>query len=352
MSNDNAGGRGGDEIPMGGEGGATGGIGGGESVENKGGTGEASSSTGGASPQTMPLPKDAGATLDAALPQTPTGAASELALAPGAEGDFDFSDKKWIYSEHWKAKPGDVADKVVQDTISSRSSYPGRLFKYAVQYPASYDGKTPAALMVWQDGGSISGGGVTRLYSNMGNSKLLPLTVNLFVSPSSTQNRSDEYDSVDDRYVKFLIDELIPEASRKHGFVITSSPEGRGIGGVSSGGAAAFTAAWLRPEYFRRVLTCNGSFVALKGADRYPALIRSTNPSKPLRVFLLSGDQDLPGLGGWYPANQRMAAALKERGYHYRFVFGKQVRHDYSYCFWPMPYSLEFLWQGYSASKP
>jgi hypothetical protein len=54
----------------------------------------------------------------------------------------------------------------------------------------------------------------------------------------------------------------------------------------------------------------------------YPALIRQ-EAVRPLRVFLQDGSNDLDNqFSNWPLANQEMAAALKYRGYDYRFEYG------------------------------
>jgi hypothetical protein len=56
------------------------------------------------------------------------------------------------------------------------------------------------------------------------------------------------------------------------GITLTSDPEGRAAMGGSSGGCAAFTMAWCRPDLFRRVLTYSGKYapcsVQSRGLDR------------------------------------------------------------------------------------
>jgi len=59
-----------------------------------------------------------------------------------------------------------------------------------------------------------------------------------------------EYDAFADRLATFLLTEIIPEVPRRYS--ITDGPDGWAICGRSSGGNGAFTAAWLRPDKFRR----------------------------------------------------------------------------------------------------
>src|SRR5690606_3277116 len=109
-------------------------------------------------------------------------------------------------------------------------------------------------------------------------------------------------------YARFLLEELIPEVSKKYN--LSSDPNDRALAGASSGGICAFNAAWERPDAFRRVLCTIGTFVGLRGGDAFPVLVRKTSP-KPLRVFLQDGSQDLNIYAGdWWLANQSMRSAL------------------------------------------
>lgn len=209
---------------------------------------------------------------------------------------------------------------------------------YHVYVPVQYDGSTPAALMVFQDGHSFADKesaafnerlNVPALFDKLIAEHLMPVTIGLFVNPGhidknypdnlfECSKRSEEYDELSDRYVSFLIDELIPKISQN--YHLSDDPEQRAIAGFSSGGVCAFTAAWQRPDYFHRVLSFSGSFTNIRGAHNYPYLVRST-PRKNLKVYLQSGTNDLNILfGNWWLANQQMASALEFKGYDYKFT--------------------------------
>jgi sugar lactone lactonase YvrE len=167
----------------------------------------------------------------------------------------------------------------------------------------------------------------------------LPVIIGVFVTPGVVRaadpayaldrfNRSYEYDGLGDAYARFLLEELLPFVETKataDGRAIRLSPSGndRAIGGSSSGAICAFTAAWERPDAFTRVFSAIGTFVGLRGGDRYPTLIRKTEP-KPIRVFLQDGANDLNIFGGdWWMANQTMERALTFAGYDVRHVWGE-----------------------------
>src|SRR5207344_1963561 len=99
-------------------------------------------------------------------------------------------------------------------------------------------------------------------------------------------NRSFEYDTLSNQYVTFLEKEILPEVEKT--YKLRQDAAGRGIGGASSGGICAFTAAWERPDLFSKVLSHVGSFTNIRGGDRYPGMIRKAE-KKNIRVFLQDG---------------------------------------------------------------
>src|SRR5260370_12745050 len=157
----------------------------------------------------------------------------------------------------------------------------------------------------------------------------MPMTIGIFINPGTIpgeqggkarSNRSFEYDTLSDQYVRFLEKEILPEVAKKYN--LRPDAAGRAIGGISSGGICAFTAAWERPDLFSKVLSHVGSFTNIRHGDQYPGLIRKTE-KKPIRMFLQDGSDDLDNLhGSWPLANQQMAAALKFAKYDYEFVYG------------------------------
>ena len=233
-------------------------------------------------------------------------------------------------------------------------------FRYRVYVPAQYQPGHPAALMVFQDAKSVYLGLMNTpvVFDNLIHAGEMPVTIALFLDPGSASGefnqdsddelRSLEYDTMDDKYSRFLIEEIIPQIIRKR-YGIVDDPNGWAIAGQSSGGIAAFTVGWHHPERFRKILTHNGSFTNIRGGNAYPALVRSTEP-KPLRVYLLSGTRDLnrPKWGNWFEANKEMAAALGEKGYAYRFRTGTGAHFPPLQAQADFPNALRWLWRGFS----
>jgi enterochelin esterase family protein len=190
--------------------------------------------------------------------------------------------------------------------------------------------------MVFFDGGGFSkadgGFRVPVVFDNLIAKKDMPVTVGIFISPGTVagsepgkaarSNRSYEYDSMGDLNARFIAEEIIPEVRKL--VKLTDNPDGWGTCGTSSGGIAAFTLAWEKPEQFHKVISYIGSFTNIRGGYDYPALIRKTKDKpKPLRVFLQDGTADLDNLHGLWPlSNSDMAAALKFAGYDHKFELG------------------------------
>src|SRR5262249_37311741 len=143
-----------------------------------------------------------------------------------------------------------------------------------------------------------------------------------------TTNRATEYNALDDKYSKMIVDELLPALAKDH--KISDDPNDRAIAGSSSGAICAFTVAWHRPDQFRKVISTIGSFTNIRGGHVYPDLIRESKP-KPIRIFLQDGLNDLRGQrrgGGydatrdWHAQNRKMVAALTEKKYDVNYTWG------------------------------
>jgi len=249
--------------------------------------------------------------------------------------------------------------RVTHGRWTSTRLYPGTVRDYWIYVPAQYDAAKPAALMVFNDGGGYvhekRSFRVPIVFDNLIHAGDMPVTIGVFVNPGTIpperagakpqRNRSFEYDSMSDRYVRFLSEELLPAVLKDHH--VSADPSRRAICGISSGGIAAFTAAWERPDAFGKVLSHVGSFVNIRGGHAYPALIRKTE-RKPIRVFLQDGANDLDNVhGSWPLGNQQMAAALKYQGYDFMFEFGKGG-HNGKHGGAILPDALRWLWRDHT----
>ncbi|MDX1946186.1 MAG: alpha/beta hydrolase-fold protein [Pirellulaceae bacterium] len=269
-------------------------------------------------------------------------------------------------AEPWKPHPDAVPrDDVPHGTVEKMPAweskiFPGTVRDWAIYVPAQYSKDKPAALMVFQDGHTyqdVKGRWrVPVVFDNLIARGDMPPTIAVFINPGhdpskgnpqtpwKASNRSYEYDSLGDRYSRFLLEEIIPEVEKRYS--ITKDPDQRAICGASSGGICSFTVAWERPDAFRKVLSTIGSFTNLRGGNVYPSLIRKTEP-KPLRVYLAdtSGDVD-NAFGSWPWSNKLMASSLQYMGYDTRFDWAEGYAHNADHGGALFPEALQWLWRA------
>jgi enterochelin esterase family protein len=73
-------------------------------------------------------------------------------------------------------------------------------------------------------------------------------------------------------------------------------------------------------------------------------LVRDT-AKKPIRIFQQDGSNDIVNAAGsWPEANKAMAAALKEKGYDHKFVFGEGV-HSGNHGTQLFPDAMRWMWR-------
>jgi enterochelin esterase family protein len=235
-----------------------------------------------------------------------------------------------------------------------------------VYVPALYKPDTPVPFIVVQDGDSPRyKDPLPTVLDNLIYEKRVPAMVAVMVhyGGSAPGERSLEYDTVSDRYTTFIETEVLPRAAREYHIAFATDPEGRAAMGGSSGAACALTMAWLHPDLYRRVLSYSGSFVNLenprhpevsRGAWEYHQTLIPNAPAKPIRVWMHVSENDLganreeASLQNWVLANQHMAAALRMKGYKYRYTFSEGSGHvDAAVVNQTLPLALEWLWEGY-----
>ena len=233
--------------------------------------------------------------------------------------------------------------------------FPGTEREFGIYVPAQYDAAKPACVMIVQDGiGKAKGWKLPTVLDNLIHKGDVPVQIGVFISPGvvpaphenaeARYNRSFEYDGLGDRYARFLIEEILPHVAKSYN--ISTDPNDCLIAGSSSGAICAFTAAWERPDRFRRVFSSIGTFVSLRGGNEYPALIRKFE-NKPLRVFLQDGsnDNDLYG-GSWWMANQSMLSSFEFAGYDVNHAWG-EGGHNGKHSTAILPDALRWLWRDY-----
>ena len=290
-------------------------------------------------------------------------------LIDGAKfgGSYDMP----AYGPDSYARAGVPQGRVSEKLVHVSKLYGGMETNYWIYVPAQYDPAVPAALMVWQDGERYMSRNVEEscrlcpsLYrlqevtDNLIHDRKIPVMIHVFVSPGTLNGkplRSILYDTVSDKYGQFLLEELLPEVSAK--FNIRKDAYSRAIQGQSSGGIAAFTVAYNRPESFSRLYTVVGSFTALQwkpgeldGGNIYPFKVRR-EPKRNLRVWMNDGSEDQEANSGSWPLqNIQLANSLKLKGYDFHFSFGGGSHHA-ALAASELPACLTWLWREYDASK-
>jgi enterochelin esterase family protein len=243
-------------------------------------------------------------------------------------------------------------------------AFPGTVRKYWVYVPAQYSQEKAAAVLVFQDGQRATNpGGVLRVQNvldNLIHRKEMPVTIGIFITPGqrgdeypdslgfrNPNNRALEYDSLGDAYARLVVDEMLPEVGKRYN--LTTDPEGRAIGGASSGAIAAFTVAWERPNAFGKVISLIGSFTDIRGGHIYPEMIRNSEP-RPIRIFIQDGindnrNPDNPNRD-WYLQNLKMIEALRDKDYDMNVLIGAGGHAD-SHGGAILPDIMRWLWRDY-----
>jgi iron(III)-enterobactin esterase len=254
--------------------------------------------------------------------------------------------------------------------------------KIFVYVPAAYKDGTKAPILIIFDGPgqmNLVRNALDNLTISKDPNRSSPAFIVIAVENGGNDGKGSErgleYDTMSDRHARFLNDEVLPavlaDEKVKAAYpkiAFTADPWGRAVMGCSSGGAAALTAGWFRPDLFRRLITYSGTFVAQQadnapertkfplGAWDYHSSMKliENSEKKPLRIFTHVSENDLRANDpedtyyNWVMANQRTAAALKAKGYDYRFVFSKATKHCEGKVFQQtLADTLVWMWRGY-----
>jgi enterochelin esterase-like enzyme len=258
--------------------------------------------------------------------------------------------------------PNDPAKLIV--TTSHPAPYTRHV---AVYVPAQYVPGTEAPFIVGADGPDRA---LFTALDNLIAEKRVPVQVAISIGNGSGDaqgsERGLEYDTMSGRYAEFVEKEVLPQVEAQAHVKLTHDPEARVTMGGSSGGSCALIMAWYHPEWYHRVLTYSGTYVNQQwphnpetphGAWEFHEHMIPNSPAKPIRLWMEVGDRDLysPNLMNdqmhdWVVANEKMAAVLAAKGYHYQFVFARNAGHvDRATKMQTLPEALEYVWQGYGA---
>jgi enterochelin esterase-like enzyme len=297
--------------------------------------------------------------------------------AKADEGDYTIA-PPYANAPELTAREDVPKGTVYRFTMDSRDSkiypgivktQPGQIVPYqrrvTVYVPKQYVRGTAAPFFVSQD--SLGSGIIPTILDNLIADRRLPAMVAIMIdsggSDAQGSERGLEYDTLSGWYAEFIESEVLPRITRDYGVTFTKDPDGRMTMGGSSGAACAFSMAWYRPDLYHRVLSYSGTYVnqqwppnpeTLHGAWEYHDRLIPQSKRKPLRIWMHVGDNDLRSKDpestyhNWVMANQRMAAVLKAKGYHYQYVFAQESGHvDGRVVNQTLPQALEWVWKGY-----
>lgn len=256
--------------------------------------------------------------------------------------------------------------------------------KIFVYVPAAYKDGTKAPLLIIHDGPSqlnLVRNALDNLTVSKDPNRSLPAFIAIAVENGGNDGKNSErgleYDTMSDRLARFINDEVLPavlnNADIKAAYpklAFTANPWGRAAMGCSSGGAAAMSMGWFRPDLFRRIIAYSGTFVDQQdddapeeakfplGAWEYHSGMKliETSEKKPLRIFTHVSEHDNrendaeETYHNWVMAGKRTTAALEAKGYDHRYVFSLNTRHCDGKVFQQtLADTLVWLWRGYHA---
>lgn len=223
------------------------------------------------------------------------------------------------------------AFEMLEGQLADSKYYPGTVHTFQVSVPEGYNPENGAALFLGLDG--VLCHAPARIDSLISTGDI-PSMIGIYLQSGVVKdlngkvlryNRSNEFDAPDGRFARFLEAELLPEVQNLKTadgkpLNILKNPRNRLIFGLSSGAAAAFSAAFFRPDLFGKMYGGCGTFVPMRGADGLQSLVRK-GETRDVKIYLQDGFSDSwnPLFGSWYEANRLMASALEFAGYECEF---------------------------------
>jgi iron(III)-enterobactin esterase len=328
---------------------------------------------------------------------SPGHAAAQSPGAPGTVGDGDFQvgpayklDPDLTDRGNPKGKSFEFSLPLAQSkifrgteaTLQPQKKPVRKERRIYVYVPAGYKEGTKAPVLIIHDGPgqlNLVRNALDNLTVAKDPSRRLPAFIAVAVQNGGNDGKKSErgleYDTLSDYLARFITEEVLPavlsnpeiKAAYPH-LALTDNPWGRAVMGCSSGGAAALTMGWFRPDLFRRLIAYSGTFVAQQDEDapeagRYPLgaweyhsgmKLIETSEQKPLRIFTHVSENDLRASEpeethhNWVMAGRRTAEALKAKGYHHRFVFSLGTGHcDHRVFEQTLADTLVWVWHGY-----
>ena len=317
-----------------------------------------------------------------------TAGDGDITIGPGYKTDPDLTDQGNPKGKSFEFSMPLADSKILRGddkTLEPHKKPVRKERKIFVYVPAAYQDGTKAPVLVTHDGPSqlnLVRNALDNLTISKDPNRKLPAFIVVAVENGGDDGKKSErgleYDTMSDRFARFINDEVFAavvqnpaiKAAYPH-LAITANPWGRATMGCSSGGAAALTMAWFRPDLFRRVIAYSGTFVDQQdddapeeakfplGAWEYHSGMKliENSPKKPLRIFTHVSEKDIRPTDAeethhnWVMAGKRTTAALQAKGYNHRFVFSLETGHCDGRVFQQtLADTLVWVWRGYHAN--
>jgi enterochelin esterase-like enzyme len=298
----------------------------------------------------------------------PPADAIRVEIAPPLDktGNFVVAPKTtWADVPPIEVKEGTPRGKLIAFTVSGQGSplFPGNYNRNCWVYiPAGYQEGTELPFIVDHDG-RADAVVQTQLIATMDNyiaEKRRPMMAGVFIAPAG---RSVEYDTVSGKYAEYIETEILPVAEKTGNIKLTKDRNGRGVIGQSSGSAAAMAMAWFGNPGYSRVISYSGTFVNIqrnaefpRGAWHYHENLIPNSPKKDIRIWLHVSDRDNSfnaaetSYNNWPMANNKMADALKAKGYEYQYLWSDNSGHvERGVERQTIPQAMEWVWKTYKA---
>lgn len=287
-------------------------------------------------------------------------------MDPGTEGDGTFQQPPPYDTNtpestmHLNGAPeGVVTGPFLHTQTGSYTDWDQWKFTWYLYVPAQYQPGHAAALMVFNDGYLYAGipeltdsrFNAPTVFDNLIHEGSMPTTIAVFIFPGTDDGhqvgggdggRAVQYDSPNDQYGKFIIEEFLP-ANILNDYDIVTDADGWAMGGHSSGGIASIITGWYWSDHFHKLLTASPSFP--NRGNVFPDEFLTEETPKPLRIYHLSGTNDI---GSFYPENNKAAEIFEMLGYHYRYRPGEDQHYPPKAAMADFPDALRWLWRGYT----
>lgn len=254
-------------------------------------------------------------------------------------------------------EPPKLEGKQTKHSYTAKKYNPGAAFEYTVYLSKHYKPDTPAALLVQFDNFNVS---QTAALEKLAADGAAPPFVVIAVPSGKLEPtvsggtrrglRVENYDHIGPEFPNFLVEELIPEASKVEKLNISKSADMHMTSGGSSGGTCAFNACWYRNDYFRRTYLASPSYHTLVCGDEFIGYMQRSEP-RPIRVYMTFDEFESVGyFGSNYEVGLATTRFMTLSGYEFKWQYFPGKGHTWGIADYDTQLNaLGFIWKGWDA---